>query len=141
MQDVLSHYYFESKKSDWIDYRMINYYDTERSGILSMAPKIYKMITSDFLWNHTNYYIIDTNYEDFMIGYYCTSKYFGLYTLENFYVLTRRKNFDEKIFQANLHNALSLFVPQTFMLNKVSHDEAKCSHKKSSTQKKSILII
>jgi hypothetical protein len=120
---------------------MINYYDTERSGILSMAPRIYKMIMSDFLWNHTNYYIIDTNYDDFMIGYYCTSKYFGLYTIENFYVLSRRKNIDDKFFQTSLNHALSLFGPQTFMLNKVNHDEAKCSRKKSSSQKKSFLIV
>jgi hypothetical protein len=120
---------------------MINYYTSERSGILSMAPKIYKMIMSDFLWNNTKYYIIDTNYDDFMIGYYCTSKYFGLYTIENFYVLSRQKNVNEGFFQSNLNQALALFEPQTFMLNKVNHDEAKCSRKKTNNHQKSVLIV
>ncbi|CAF0831221.1 unnamed protein product [Brachionus calyciflorus] len=96
----------------WLDYSVIQYNDYENgTGILSTLNKNDRSID---LWNENiNYYIISTDYESYLIGYFCSYKYFGMASEHNYYVLTKTPSISDDL-KSEIKIVLDRIVPLDF---------------------------
>ncbi len=108
----------------------MNYFDkTKDNGVLSTYNRDEKIFNLKFWLHDIDYYILDTNYKDFLIGYYCTTNWIGTKLDETFYILTRDINFDlnsNQDISSRIVNALSQFKPNKFKLQNAQHQKAIC---------------
>lgn len=103
---------------------MKNYFDNEkRPGVLSLLDKE-KTDPRVYHRDNVDYYLLDTDYDNFLIGYFCHYRYLGLAIHETFYVLTRSQSFDRRQFRSRINRTLNQ-VRVTEMKRAV-YDDKKC---------------
>jgi len=108
----------------------LNYYDRKKdNGVLSTYSRDEKIFNPKFWLHDIDYYILDTNYKDFLIGYYCKTNWLGTDLDETFYILTRDINFDLNSNQnilLRIQNVQSQFKPNIFKLQNARHGKSIC---------------
>ncbi len=108
----------------------MNYYDRKKdNGVLTTYDLDEKIFNLKFWLHDIDYYILDTNYTDFLIGYYCKTNWLGTDLDETFYILTRDINFDldsSSHISLRIQNALSQFKSNTFKLQNAKHEKLIC---------------
>ncbi len=118
----------------------MNYYDKKKdNGVLTTYNREDKIFSLKYWLHDLDYYVLDTNYKDFMMGYFCTSNWLSTELYETFYILTRDKNFDldsNSDISLRIQKALSQFKPNIFKLQKAKRDEIICEFKNNFIKKK-----
>lgn len=103
---------------------MVNYFEPSKPGILSTLSKQDKIL--DFTQSNVDYYILDTNYNDFLVGYYCFTRDFGFHLHKIAYILTRSLNFNEKKYKERINKALKNAEVKLPRLIDSRHEHKKC---------------
>lgn len=99
---------------------MTNYNEQSKVGILSTMNKDDRSID---LWNeNVNYYIINTDYDSYLIGYFCSYKYFGFASEHNYYVLTKKKYIDTNL-EEKIKNLIDSIIPKGIVMKKTDFND------------------
>ena len=110
-------FYSRMMYSFWIDYKEKNYYDQNtKNNKLSTYNRADKIFNFKFWLHDLDYFVLDTDYENYLIGYFCSTSWFGTQLKETFYILKRNNNFNLDLISEAITKTLDYFKLKTFRL-------------------------
>ena len=105
---------------------MPNYFDfNAKPGVLSKL-NVNKTESAKYSLENIDYFVLDTNYDDYLVGYYCSNKYFGLAIQETYYVLARRIEFEYSKFARRINQVLNHNSEKDLKMRNNTHSEMYC---------------